>query len=383
MSVYKPTRTRFWHYDFVVKGQRFHGSTGCESKRAAQAEERRLRNERAVKGSAAIQQTVETPPPDMTLDVGIERWWTEKGERLGSAADRERQLHLWIDLLGKHTRWGTVREAHIAGAIKKRRLIHYRGKLPSEATINRFVAALRAVWRYLDNEDFPLPRINWGKFTTEEVPEHPPEISAKQLDKLDAAARARANPQRAKRKTRKPADWVQLMAELYYTYGMRAGELYFAPAQFDPEEHNINIPKMSRKYPNGLDVPLLPHHTRALAARWSRAKEAGLPHLWYDEVDGKLVPIKRGRGDYQLRAALKAAGLGTNIHRLRHRAATELLRSSNGNLKLVKESLGHASIQSTQRYANVSKEDRRKALAAISRNSPEAEEGGTKKADKG
>lgn len=383
MSVYKPKRTRFWHYDFVAKGQRFHGSTGCESKRAAEAFERRLRNQRAGDGDSAIRQTRDTHPPEMSVDVAIGVWWEQVGQHLDTAKDRERHLHEWITLLGKDTRMGALREGRIADAVSKRRGMTRRKKVNKPATINRFVAAMSAVWNYLDSDEHPLPRIKWRKFMTEEVVEHPPEISAAQIDKLDAAARARANPQREKRKTRKTADWVQLMAELYYTYGLRAGELYFAPDQFDPEEQTILIKKSSRKYEKGLGVPLAPQHSQALAARWSRAKGAGLPHLWYDEIDGKLVSITRGRGDYQLRAALKASGLGTNIHQLRHRAATELLRGSGGNLILVKEQLGHASIQSTQRYAHVSKEDRRKALVAISRNSPGAAKNAAKKTEKG
>jgi len=105
-----------------------------------------------------------------------------------------------------------------------------------------------------------------------------------------------------------------------------------------------------------------------LAARKARALAAGLPHLWYDDRDGKLTPVTRSRGDYQLRQALKAAGLGTSIHRLRHHVGTRLLRNTNGNLKLVKEALGHASIQSTVRYARVSEDDLRDAF---SRHSPD------------
>ncbi len=37
MSVYKPARSRFWQYDFVQNGRRFHGSTGQETRRAAEA----------------------------------------------------------------------------------------------------------------------------------------------------------------------------------------------------------------------------------------------------------------------------------------------------------------------------------------------------------
>ena len=102
MSVYKPKRSPYWHYDFVVKGQRFHGSTGSESKRAAEDCERRLRNDRAKLGASAIQQQLDTAAPEMTLDVAVERWWLDKGERLDSRADRQYQLLTWIALIGKN-----------------------------------------------------------------------------------------------------------------------------------------------------------------------------------------------------------------------------------------------------------------------------------------
>ena len=33
MSVYKHKDSPFYHFDFQFKGDRFHGSTGCKSKR--------------------------------------------------------------------------------------------------------------------------------------------------------------------------------------------------------------------------------------------------------------------------------------------------------------------------------------------------------------
>lgn len=368
MSVYKPRKSPFWHYDFVVKGQRFHGSTGCESKRAAEDCERRLRNERAKLGAAYIQQQLDTAAPEMTLDVAIERWWQDVGERLDTAVDRERQLLTWLTLLGKDKQMASLREADIGRALRKRRALDYRGKLPSDTTINRFVAALRAVWRHLDSDEHPLPRIKWGKFITEETIEHAPEISARQLDALDAAAGD-------------CTDWAPLMVEIAYVYGLRAGELYFHPDMFDPGEDKIRIPKKRRKKAVTLTVALLPEHSAALAARWSRAVAAGLPHLWFDEIDKRLIPVSRGRGDYQLRKALKRAGIRSKIHDLRHHAATQLLRATDGNLKLVKEALGHASIQSTIRYAHVSEDDLRAGFAKVSRNSPEPPIPSTKKSE--
>lgn len=359
MSVYKPKRSPYWHYDFVVKGQRFFGTTGCESKREAQACERRLRNERAAFGASHIQQRLDTAAPEMTLDVAFERWWLDCGERLDSAVDRQRQLALWLKLLGKDTRLASIRESDINTAIRKRRALGYRGKLPSDATVNRFVAALRAVWRHLDSDESPLPRLKWGKWIAKETAERAPELSDRQLDLLDAALS-------------KGPPWAPLMGEIAYTYGLRAGELFFNPDWFDPEEQKIRLPKTGRKKPVTLTVALLPESSKALAARWSRAQAAGLAHVWFDEREGRLVPVSRSRADYQLRKALRLAGLrGVRIHDLRHHAATRLLRATEGNLKLVKEALGHAAIQSTVRYAHVSEADLRAGFARISRACPE------------
>ena len=44
MSVYKHKDSPFYHFDFQYKGDRFHGSTGCTSRREAEAFERAERD---------------------------------------------------------------------------------------------------------------------------------------------------------------------------------------------------------------------------------------------------------------------------------------------------------------------------------------------------
>jgi integrase/recombinase XerC len=65
----------------------------------------------------------------------------------------------------------------------------------------------------------------------------------------------------------------------------------------------------------------------------------------------------------QFKACLKQANLPSHysIHCLRHTYATNLLKSS-GNLKLVKNQLGHSSIRTTEVYIALIEEDTRKAL---------------------
>ena len=63
--------------------------------------------------------------------------------------------------------------------------------------------------------------------------------------------------------------------------------------------------------------------------------------------------------------ALKNAGLPyTNFHTLRHTAATWILKKT-GNLKLTQQILGHASIQTTLKYAHVLDEEKRTALEEV------------------
>jgi hypothetical protein len=48
MTVYLPKNSRYWAYDFQLKGRRYHGSTGVETKRKAEEVERRIRGQAAT-----------------------------------------------------------------------------------------------------------------------------------------------------------------------------------------------------------------------------------------------------------------------------------------------------------------------------------------------
>jgi hypothetical protein len=62
MSVYKKAKSPYWHFDFWVKGNRFHGSTGTTSKRDAEVVERRERQ-------AAV--FAQPDAARMTLDIAL------------------------------------------------------------------------------------------------------------------------------------------------------------------------------------------------------------------------------------------------------------------------------------------------------------------------
>lgn len=85
MSLYKPKKSPYWHYDFVRQGARFHGSTGTPDKEVAKAVEANARR-RAVMGAEFGK--VE----EMTLDDAFGRYMTEVAEGQPSADTVEYQL---------------------------------------------------------------------------------------------------------------------------------------------------------------------------------------------------------------------------------------------------------------------------------------------------
>ena len=64
---------------------------------------------------------------------------------------------------------------------------------------------------------------------------------------------------------------------------------------------------------------------------------------------------------------MKSAGLESHysIHCLRHTYGSHLYKSSNHNLRLVQEQLGHSSIRTTQVYANLMDEEIKEALEEL------------------
>ncbi|WHS94220.1 hypothetical protein VPK21_004340 [Sinorhizobium kummerowiae] len=76
MSVYKSKASPFYHYDFQIDGNRFHGTTKTRNKRDAEAVERQLK-EQARRDAEQARKTGNAP---MTIDTAVGRYWMEKGK---------------------------------------------------------------------------------------------------------------------------------------------------------------------------------------------------------------------------------------------------------------------------------------------------------------
>lgn len=372
MSVYKPAKSRFWHYDFVIEGRRVHGSTGQTTRRAAEAWERKKRLEIATGQHGQVAK--------MTLNEAAGRWWAEKGIGRGDAVDVERRIGVLLQLIGKNTVLGDIDQPTVAAAVEKRRGITLRrGKAkdakeyaPSNSTVNRdVIETLRPILKRARTHWAPkgaqhgLPEIDWTELRLKE-----PRGQSRMYSDAERAAWLAA--------CEEPVD---LALDLLLTNGLRFGELFFPPdaLNLDPESPTLTLQK-GRKRDVILHVPLRLDHARRLAALSCQAKEAGLDHLWFYRAGRKLVPLTYSMLEYRISKAADVAGVkgSRRIHGARHHAASRVL-SRTGNLKAVQGLLGHASIHSSQRYAHVLTSELRAALEDdISRNSPEPAGAGAK-----
>lgn len=345
MGVYQ--KGRFYHYDFIIRGRRYFGSTGQEKRRAAETVERQRRLEAAT--------GIGEDAGDMTLDLAASRYWDEVNATIGEGTDLLRRLRVTLDCIGKGKLLKEIDTATIAQAIGRRRKSGKRA--PSAATINRdlidhtmrpLLNRARKVWGARS-----LPAIEWKAVRLREPKGRVREYTDKEVT--------------AWRDLLEPVPRFAL--DLMLTYGLRFGELFFLAGAVDGAEMRLTINAVvgrdgklkTRKSGNSLTLPLRPEHARLLAAMAStrKANETVFDYGYWGLYS-------------RLRTAASTAGLGERaIHGARHHAATKLLRAT-GNLKLTQTMLGHATIQSTMRYAHATEGDLRGALDGMSPISPEA-----------
>lgn len=147
---------------------------------------------------------------------------------------------------------------------------------------------------------------------------------------------------------------------LLYGSGLRVGEVVRLKAQDLDFEHGTLFVHQSKG--NKDRYTLLAEKTAEYVKRYAQEYH---PRVWlFESPDG---------GHYSERSvqqifagALKTAGIEKRLgtHSLRHSYATHLLQAT-GNLELVRKTLGHKSLETTQIYLHVVKEDLQKTRSPL------------------
>ena len=203
------------------------------------------------------------------------------------------------------------------------------------------------------------------------------EVAANPVDGVKAPRRAHLLPKslsvdEASRLFKTEDEWKapealelrdQAMFELFYSSGLRLAELVSLDLSCLPDLADGEIRVLGKRNKTR-SVPVGSYACKAVAlwvekrAEFARAEE---PALFVGRRGARIHPrIVQERLKQYARA--QRMPVGVHPHMLRHSVASHLLQSS-GDLRAVQEMLGHASLNTTQRYTHLSSERLRNTFA--------------------
>lgn len=337
MSIYKPKKSRFWHFDFQFRGQRYHGPTGCTAKRDAERFEADKRREAALGTTAK---------PTITLEEACNTWQAMRGDRLKSSYNTLYQLGYLIAGLGAKTPLHDVSFKDLQDYAAKRR-----GQV-SDSSVNREIQLLRRVVNWTSRRKYEVPEIEWNELTTKE-PRRIRELTADEQDRLFANLHDNLKP----------------LVEFALLSGQRRSEIISLRwADVDLRQRRVQllvkggephvIPLSSRMAEIIAAQPKVCPQVFTYVCLRPAPKRKDRPA----RRKGERYPFSKGGWARQWKQALKDAGIeGYRFHDNRHTAATRYLRAT-GNLKSVSQLLGHRDVMTTSRYAHALENDVRAML---------------------
>ncbi len=348
MSVYRPAKSSRWHYDFQFKGRRYHGSTGCTSKRDAE------RYEAEVRRQAALGIEVK---PAITVDKACGAWFDGKGKHQRSHSSTVYQLAALAEGLGPNRWLHDLRLPNLDKYIARRRAS------VSNATVNRETALLRRVINWIAARGYDVPAIEWREI---KLPEKAPEtriLTAEEEARLFEHLPASLAPivEFALISGQRRAEIISLRWADVDLFGARA-----TVATKGGQRHTFPLtPRLAaiiRAQPKACAQVFTYECERPAPRRKDR------PH----RQKGERYPFSRQGWERKWKRALAEAGIENfRFHDTRHTALTRL-----GSIEAAQRLANHSDIRTTRRYFHTSEDDvRAKMAAAESRNSPEPPEG--------
>ncbi|MDR6135725.1 integrase [Sphingomonas sp. SORGH_AS802] len=353
MSVYKPKNSPYFHFDFVWKGRRFHGSTGAKTKREA------LRAEEAERAKARNGGAARLP---ITLDEAC-GLYQDRVEDLPSWSTARYMLAALIQGLGAAT---------LLSEITQRQLLHYfsgRRNGRTNGSVNREIEVCRAMWRWAGKARYDVGEMpDWGALLLKVPNRAPRELSTTEETALFGEIRADlyAFCEFALKTGWRKSEviglrWsdVDLGARTAGTK-IKGGDVVRRPLTQDMLVIIANQPKVG------------PFIFTYAAARTKPAFTDKLGRKQPARKKGERYPMTETVIRRPWKAALEAAGVENfRFHDLRHTRGTRILRAT-GNLAAAKEALKHRSIKTTLRYAHATDNDVRNALDASDSKSRES-----------
>ena len=229
----------------------------------------------------------------------------------------------------------------------------YRGNLESERSLSRRVCALRKYFKFLYTKEYLKSNPFIGISSPKKRVKNPDVLYASQIQKLLELNRQRND---------KLASRDQALLELMYCSGLRCSEVVSLNiTQIDFPHRTILVKGKGNKervvpFSESAKACLLDYGRNL---RKELEKQAG-KRSQYFFLNSKGDKLTTRGLEYIMHSIINKTGLslGFNLHphALRHSFATSLLENG-ADLRIIQELLGHSSINTTQIYTHVSKEN--------------------------
>jgi len=356
MATYKPKRSSIYLYDFVLKGVRHYGSTGCKTKRDADAYEAKKRAEIALNERNRAK-------PLITLDTAAANYEDHLRGNGKWSATQDYLIASIVDGLGGDHFLSDISEQDLRDHFARRAAI------VSAASVNREIEVARPIWRRHrrthDIGDMP----EWGEMFYAVPKQDPRELDFDQEERLFAALRSDlcdfarfALLSGWRLKEVRMLRWSDLLlGQRKARVRIKGGEVL---SRVLTEEMLVIIANQPKKTPFVFTY-ICQKSRKEFVDRKRRKHPARLA--------GERYSFTQSGWRKPWAAALKAAGIDElRFHDLRHTRGTRILRHT-GNLATAQKALGHKSIKTTLRYAHASDDDVRRGLdASESRTIPDA-----------
>jgi integrase len=336
---FRPANSRYWHYDFQIRGCRFHGSCDTEDFEQAKAIEAQARVDAKTQAKA--------PVGVFTLSEAIGTYFNDVCQYQPSARTAISHGKNLVSLIDPKTRLPDLTMADVQRFVSKRRAKVANG------TVNRDLQFLgRAIRHMVKVHKAVAPDLDLGKMETKEAEERVRELTMTEQAALLDNLRPDLHP-------------LVLFALMT---GGRLSEL--CALQWPAVDLDAGIIRFKQK---GGTTRRFPINAELRAFLSSLPRATALPHarhvltyINHQERGKDAKPRNKITPSGGIMAVIKSAMIEAGIedfrfHDLRHTFATRLLRQT-GNLKLVSRLLGHTQIETTMRYAHLLQSDMEQAL---------------------
>ncbi|KWT70706.1 Phage integrase [Hyphomicrobium sulfonivorans] len=380
MSTYRPKdkngnyRSPFFLYDFKIKpkgskrSERFHGSTGQRTKKAADRVEAKLRE------LAALGQLNCT----MTVNEACEKYWSQKLIHSRSADDQATILETLKEMFGADTQLITIDPDAISSAAEHfsrtriRRFNRRTGEVestkhyPTPSSVNRMIIEpmrrllrrAKRVWGLpIDLEQF-----SWGDLLYEEPAERVRELGVEEELRMWAHLRE---------------DYAPLI-EIYLISGRRRSDwIGLKKSKVDRTAGSATFPTRKRKETGEITVDLTDRELQIVREEWEKAPDCEYVFTYcvkQGAEKGERKPITKDGLRRVTGILFKRAGIENfRRHDFRHTFASRAGRASGGDPFVLMKGMDHQDLSSTARYRHVLESEVKKMRSAVtvSRTYPE------------